>query len=248
MRKICIINQKGGVGKTTTTINLAYGLANKKRRVLIVDLDAQGNISSSLNIKGEKSVYDIVVKNANPKNCIVNVTKNLDIISSDSSLAEAEMVMAGKQQRETILKRKLDDLEDDYDYILLDCPPSLSLLNQNALLFAEEAFVPVATDHLSFLGLKQMSREIEQLNELFDHDLQIGAVIPTMFDKRRKSSRAILDKLNTEFNGVVMPFIRTNCKLAEAPAKGKSIYEYAKNSNGARDYTELVQAVLQKEW
>ncbi len=248
MRKICIINQKGGVGKTTTTINLAYGLSNKKRRVLIVDLDAQGNISSSLGVTPEKTIYDVLVKTSSAKKCVFNVTKNLDIIPSDTTLAEAEMIMAGKQQRETILKRKLDDLEDDYDYILLDCPPSLSLLNQNALLFAEEAFVPVATDHLSYLGLKQMSQEIEQLNELFDHDLQIGGVIPTMFDKRRKSSRAILDKLNTEFNGVVLPSIRTNCKLAEAPAKGKPIFEYAKSSNGAKDYTELVQAVLQKEW
>ena len=172
MRKICVINQKGGVAKTTTTINLATALAVNEKRVLIIDLDPQGNIGTCLCVQGEKTIYDLLINDADPYDCIVNVSENLDVITSDSSLAKAELIMAGMTSRETVVRRKLEPIFN-YDYIIIDCPPSLSLLKINALLYANEPFVPVSTDLLALDALKKMSQTISEINELFDHDIKI---------------------------------------------------------------------------
>lgn len=246
MRKICVINQKGGVGKTTTTVNLSVGLAKAGKKVLILDLDAQGNISSCLPVNPEKDIYDLLVENAPLHECISEVSDNLHIITSKETLTKAELILVGEQSRETVLKKKLEGVSG-YDYVILDCPPSLGLLNQNALLYAEEAIIPASTDILGFDGLKKMSAAIDKINEVFEHDIQISTVVPTLFDSRTKVCKETLKAMNKEFYGLVADPIRINSKLKEAPSAKKSILDYAKSSNGAKDYTKLIQLVLGEE-
>lgn len=247
MRKICMINQKGGVGKTTTTINLSYGLAKKKKKVLILDLDPQGNINTNLMIPAQRNMYHILVNGENPRTCIHPVNDFLHVIPSDSSLSEAEMILAGKPSRETILKRAMEGI-DDYDYVFVDCPPSINLLNQNALLYANEAFIPVATEYLALNALKKMDATIDELNTLFNHNIRITLIIPTMYDRRIKSCILTLSEMKKGYDHLVSNPIGVNSKLKEAPEKGKCIFEHAKGSTGAKDYMKLTERVIEKEY
>jgi chromosome partitioning protein len=246
MRKICIINQKGGVAKTTTAVNLASALASSGKRVLVVDLDPQGNISTCFCVHNDRTMYHLLVEDADPFDCIVNVSENLDVITSDSSLAKAELVITGQTSRETVLRRKMEGVFN-YDYVILDCPPSLSLLNINALLFANEAFVPVATDFLALDALKKITQTIGEINELFDHDIKITQVIPTLYDRRNKACVQTLKDIKRGYEELVSSPIRINSKLREAPSVGKDIFEYAKRSPGATDYRKLAKTVLEAE-
>jgi chromosome partitioning protein len=247
MRKICIINQKGGVGKTTTTINLAAGLAKKHKKVLIIDLDPQGNVNTNLCIPADKNMYHILVENLNPVQCIYSVSEYIDILPSNNSLSEAEMILVGKPSRETFLKRVLAPIRG-YDYVLVDCPPSINLLNQNALLYANEAFIPVATEYLALDALKKMNATIEELNKLFNHNLKITMVIPTMYDRRIKSCITTLSEIKKGFEHLVSSPITINSKLKEAPGKGQNIFDYAKSSTGAKDYMVLTEKVIEGEY
>lgn len=250
MRKICVINQKGGVGKTTTAVNLAAGLSRKKRDVLIIDLDPQGNVSTYLGIDEqdrEQTVYDLLINNAEPDECVIPITPNFDLISSDLSLTEAELILSGKSARETIFKKAMNKLEKYYDYIIVDCPPSIGLLNINALMYCDEAFIPVATDFLALTGLKQMLDIIDQINTVFEHDLKVSAIIPTLYNIRSRLNKEILKKMSTEFKGIVYEPIRMNAKLQECPASGCVIYDYDKKSRGALDYKQLVKEVIASE-
>ena len=246
LRKICVINQKGGVGKTTTTINIAAGLSRNDKKVLVIDFDAQGNIATSLNIENDKDIYNLLTENADISQCTKNIGKNLDIIPSKESLTKTEVMIAKIQNKEKILKTKLKNLTG-YDYVLIDCPPSLGLLNQNALLYAQEAFIPVSTDYLSYDALLKMKKVIEEINLHFKHNLKITKVIPTLFDKRNKTCINFLDKITSQFYEITSNPIRINSKIKEAPAYGKSIFSYAKNSRGAKDYMELVRLILNEE-
>ena len=246
MRRICIINQKGGVGKTTTTVSIASGLAAEGKKVLIIDLDPQGNISQSLKFESGKDVYHLLIENAHWKECIVNASKNLDVMPGRETLTKAEIILAGEQFRETVLKRRLEDLRG-YDYIIIDCPPSLGLLNQNAMLFANEAFVPVSTDYLGMVGLKKIENAIKVMQKVFEHDIKITKIIPTMYDQRIRSSRQILHDMQNEYYELVSNPIRINSKIREAPGQRKSIFEYDKTCRGAKDYKEVVRFVLYEE-
>ena len=247
MRKICMINYKGGVGKTTTTVNLAAGLAMKGKRVLIVDLDTQGNVGTYFRVKNDKTVYDILIENEDPYQCIMKVMDNLDVITSTESLAKAELIMAGLPSRETIFRRAMENISG-YDYVILDCPPSSGLLNQNALLFSNEAFIPVSADFLSMDALDKMIKTIEKTNGLFDHDIKVTAIIPTLFDGRNKICGRTFEKMRKRFNGEVTEPIRVNSKLKECPEAGQDIYQYAKYSRGSKDYQKLVARVIEKEF
>ena len=246
MRKICIINQKGGVGKTTTTINIGAGLSRKDKKILIIDLDAQGNINSSLKLESYKDIYDFLFENAELNECIARVGKNMDIIRSKETLTKSEVFLAKEEEKEFLLKTKLKDLHG-YDYVLVDCPPSLGLLNQNAMLFANEAIIPVSTDYLGMEALRKMSVAIRAINKHFDHNLKITKVVPTMFDKRSKLSKQILKEMENEFYDIVSDPIRINSTLKECPMNKMSIFAYDKNSKGAEDYEKLVKSILRDE-
>lgn len=243
MRRIAVVSQKGGVGKTTTTVNLAAGLAKKGKKVLILDLDPQGNVSTCFFASNKKNMYHLLVDDEDPKNCIFNVTDFLHIIPSDKMLAKAELSLSGMPSRETVLKRRMENITN-YDYVIIDCPPSLSLLSQNALTYAKEAFIPVATEYLSIDALRKTNQTIDEINELFSHKLKISAVIPTMYDKRIKSGIKALAEIKKGYNGLVTDPIRINSKLKEAPEKGVSVFDFAKSSRGAKDYMKLVEKVI----
>jgi chromosome partitioning protein len=241
MRKIAVINQKGGVGKTTTAINLSAGLASMNKKVLLIDLDAQGNIGTYFNKYSERDMFNLLTdKNIIYKDCLVKLTDNLHLITSKETLEKAEVIITGYSSRETTLIRKLKELKDsDYDYIILDCPPSLGLLNQNALLFASEAIIPVSTDFLGIDALEKMEKAVESINNYFEHNLKISAIIPTMFDKRNKICKTSLNLLNKKYSGILTESVRVCSKLKEAPASGKSIYAYARNSVSAKEYMDI---------
>ena len=246
MRKICIINQKGGVAKTTTTINLATGLAQKGKRVLILDLDPQGNVSDCLGVKQGKGMFDFLIEEEDLGLCIHAHSPNLHILPARENLTKAEFILSGESARETYIKRKLANLRG-YDYILIDCPPSLGLLNQNALLYASEAIVPTSTDALGVDALGKMLDAIETINDVFGHKLVVSAIVPTMYDSRLKTCREHLNTIQNKYYEIVTQAIRVNSKLREAPQHEKSIFTYAKSSNGAKDYAEVVQFIHQQE-
>ncbi|MFW5746201.1 MAG: ParA family protein [Nanoarchaeota archaeon] len=247
MRKICVINQKGGVGKTTTTANIAYGLADAGKKVLVVDLDPQGNISQYFPVQEQnQDVFDVLVGSAELYECIQEVDEYISVLPSRETLTKAELMMAGEPGREGIMSRKLAGLSG-YDYILIDCAPSLGLLNQNAMLFANEAFIPVSTDYLGVEGLKKIMAAMNTINDVFEHDLQITKVIPTMFDARVKHCKESLARIQNEFYEAATNPIRINSKLKDAPKYTKSIFELDRRSNGAKDYRQLVNHIIQDE-
>jgi len=243
LRKIVVINQKGGVGKTTTVVNLASGLARSGKKVLLIDLDPQGNIATCLNVKSIKDIYDVIVEGVDPMVCIVKADENLDVITSKETLTKAEMILVGEASRETLLRRRLSGVKG-YDFVIMDCAPSLGLINQNAILYGNEIFIPASTDVLALSGLRNMIRAIEKINEVFAHDARISKIIPTMYDQRNKICKDVLGQMKSEWDGVLSEPIRVNSKLKECPGSGKSIFTYDASCRGAKDYDLLVKGVL----
>lgn len=246
MRKIAIINQKGGTGKTTTAVNLGKGLADRGLKTLLIDVDPQGNLATWFGSEFERTLYHLLVDDESPDSCIVGIEEDLHMIPSDESTAQAEKILTGKTSRETILKRRLKGL-DSYDFVILDCPPSLSLLNQNALVYAESAFIPVSMDYLALVGVKNILNNIRRINELLEYEVKVKLVIPTLFDIRTNESKEILKKLKEHFDGKVTEPIRTNVRLSESASYNQSIFEYAPESHGAEDYEKLVERVIEDE-
>ncbi|MDX2088255.1 MAG: ParA family protein [Kofleriaceae bacterium] len=247
-RRIAILNQKGGTGKTTTAVNLAAGLAERASEVLLIDTDAQGNVGVSLGVAGEKSLYHVLVDGVEPGDASVPVRQHLDVVTSDSTLAAAEIWLARQNtdaRSKTLTKRLTQTaVSRRYDYVIIDCGPSLNLLNQNALSYVDEVIIPVTCDYLALVGVKQVLRTIKDVERHLGHAVRISAVLPTFYDGRTRLAREVLETLQGHFKHKCLEPIRHNTRLAEAPSHKKSIFEYAPNSHGAADYNRVVDWVL----
>jgi chromosome partitioning protein len=243
-RRLAIFNHKGGTGKTTTSVSVAAGLAARGARVLLVDTDSQGNVSVSLGVKAERSLYHVLVMGLRAGDAVVPVRPNLDLIVSNETLAAAELYLAGRPNRDRILSMRLAPLFDTYDVIVLDCSPSLSLMNQNALVAADGVLVPVACDFLSLVGVRQVIKTIKNVNTLLHHPVQIYGVLPTFYDARARICRDALHTLREHFGERCLSPIRGAIKLKEAPAQGKTIFEYEGSSNAAQDYMRTVEHIM----
>jgi len=247
-RRIAILNQKGGTGKTTTAVNLAAGLAEREQTVLLVDTDAQGNVGVSLGVAGERSLYHVLVDGAEPHEVAVPVRSHLDVITSDATLAAAEIWLArqGADQRSRYLTKRLNSMavSRKYDHIIIDCGPSLNLLNQNALSYVDEVIIPVTCDYLALVGVKQVLRTIKDVERHLGHAVRISAVLPTFYDGRTRLAREVLETLQGHFKTKCLEPVRLNTRLAEAPSHKKTIFEYAPVSHGAADYNRVVDWVL----
>jgi chromosome partitioning protein len=243
-RRIAVFNHKGGTGKTTTCVNIAAGLASRGLRTLVVDTDSQGNVAHSLGIKVERSLYHVLVMGLAPRAAATNVRPNLDVIASNETLAAAELYLAGRQNRDRVLRERLDAGTKDYDVVLLDCSPSLSLLNQNALVYADGVLVPVACDYLSLVGVRQVIKTVKNVNSLLHHPVQIWGVLPTFYDARARICRDALETLEKHFGDRCLAPIRQATRVKEAPASGKTIFEHAPESHAALDYDRVVQKLI----
>lgn len=259
MRSIAIINQKGGVGKTTTAVNLSAALAAAGHRVCIVDLDPQAHASLHLGIalaEGVPSIYDVLTSEVRIADVKRQVHENLSIIPSHLDLAAAELELAGEVGRELILRDKLAQEELDCDFLLIDCPPSLSILTLNALTAVNEVFLPLQPHFLALHGLSKLLRTIEVVTQRLNPNLRLSGVVLCMYDSGTRLAAEVSADVHDFFNRqgtsdksrenaqTFKTRIRRNIRLAEAPSFGQSIFEYAPQSHGAEDYRDLAREVL----
>ena len=244
-RYLAVFNHKGGTGKTTTAVSVAAGLAARGKRVLLVDTDAQGNVSVSLGANAERSLYHVLVMGLRVGDATRTVRPNLDLLPSNETLAAAELYLAGRQNRDRVLSDRLGAAAVDYDYVVLDCSPSLSLMNQNALVFADSVLVPVACDYLSLVGVRQVIKTVKNVNALLHHPVQIWGVLPTFYDGRAKIAREAVSTLTQHFGDRCLPPIRQAIKVKEAPAQGQTIFEYAAGTPASDDYLVVVDRIVE---
>ncbi len=246
MKFISVVNQKGGTGKTTSVVSLGAALAQRDKKVLLIDLDPQGNLTYSLGINEfDHTIGDVLMGDATVKESILKVAhEGLDIIPSSIDLANIEMSMAQIKQRELQLKKTLKGL-GKYDYVLIDCPPSFSLLAVNSLTLSNEVIIPMQMTALSLQGLDLIYSTIIQIKESLNPKLKILGILPVMVDKRRKLSSEVKDYIQGNFKiKLFETSIRNNVKAAEAPSFGKSVINYSPSSNSAKDYQEFTNEFL----
>lgn len=243
--RIAVLNQKGGTGKTTTAVTLGAGLVEAGYRVLIIDVDSQGHVAVSLGVKGEKTLFHVLVEEQSLRDCVVSARPNFDVLSGNETLASTEIFLARLNEgRDRVLRRVLES-EQGYDFIILDCGPSLSLLNMNALTFADHLIVPVSCDFLSLVGVKQLLKTLKNVNQVLMHPISILGILPTFYDMRNNISDESVKTLQGYFHDKVLPPIRINTRLKEAPRHRKTIFEYAPESRGASDYKKLIRWVVE---
>jgi chromosome partitioning protein len=246
-RTIAVINFKGGTGKTTTVVNLAAGIARTGRRVLAVDLDPQGGLAASLGVTFTCSLSDLLLGEATLRQVIIQARQGLDIIPSSPRLAQVERTLWRFDGRESasprLLAQRMPGVEG-YDYILLDCSPSLNYLNESGILYARELFVPVSMDYLGLVGIRQVLECTQTMTRTHREQIDLSLVIPTFYDGRQRKSREVLTILHEHFPGKVADPIRYNVRLSEAPSYQEHIYEYDPHSTGASDYAGLTERVI----
>jgi len=247
---IAIANQKGGVGKTTTSINLAAGLAYSNKRVLLVDFDPQGNATQGVGHRiglDDLTVYDALLNEEEIHDCIKKLSKPpLDILPANNNLAGADLQLAKiENHRESLLKNILSKVSDNYDYIIIDCPPSLNLLNTNALTAANSVLIPVQSEYYSLEGITQLLQTIRLVQRLFNPNLKIEGVLLTMYDARTNLAAEVGQEIRKHFKEkAYKTYIPRNVKLSEAPSAGLSIYDYDLKSEGAKAYVVLTREVI----
>jgi chromosome partitioning protein len=247
-RIICLSNHKGGVGKTCSTCNIGAGISLRGKRTLLIDLDPQSNLSLSLGVKDVgKTIYQVLMGIYPIKESIYNIMENLDIIPSTLDLAGAELELSSEAGREVILREVLEDILDLYDYILIDCSPSLSLLTTNALTASAEVLIPLQAQYLSLQGITKLTTIIEKIQKRLNKNLKIGGVFITQFDSRKVLNRDIAEAIEKHFGSIVFKTrIRDNVALAESPGHGKDIFRYSPKSNGSIDYANLCEEILNR--
>ena len=247
---VSIANQKGGVGKTTTAINLAAILAKKNKRILLIDADPQGNATSGLGVDKtiEFTTYDVIVNEVEITNTLQETCiKRLDLCPTNMSLAGAEVELVSAVGREYRLKDKIDNIKDNYDYVFIDCPPSLGLITVNALSASDSVLIPVQCEYFALEGVGELLKTIDLVRKYYNRDLTIEGAILTMYDSRTKLSNQVVSEVNKYFeNKVFDTIIPRNVRLSEAPSYGMPIVIYDPMSKGARSYDKLTKEFLRK--
>jgi len=243
-RAIAVFNHKGGTGKTTTSVTLAAGLAARGKRVLLIDTDSQGNVAVSLGLNPERSLYHVLVMGLEPRAALLAARPNLDVLPSNETLAAAELYLAGRPHRDRVLRSRLEGLMSDYDYVVVDCSPSLSLMNQNALVLADALLCPVGCDYLSLVGVRQVLRTMKQVHRLLSHPIRLFGVLPTLYDARARICAESYETLRQHFGDRCLPPIRAASRVKEAPSQARTLFEYAPDSTAARDYMTVVERLL----
>ena len=248
---IAIANQKGGVGKTTTSINLAASLGVLEKKVLLIDADPQANASSGLGIDIESvkvGSYQVLEHTSSAKDAILKTSSpNLDIIASHIDLVAIEIELVDKERREYMLKESLEEIRDAYDYIIIDCAPSLGLITLNSLVAADSVIIPIQCEYFALEGLGKLLNTIKSIQKIHNKNLDIEGLLLTMFDSRLRLSNQVVDEVQKHFSTMVFDtIIRRNTRLGEAPSYGESIIAYDATSKGAVNYLNLANELLKK--
>ena len=248
-RTIVIANQKGGVGKTTTSINLSASLAKLEKKVLVIDMDPQGNTTSGLGVdkeNAENNVYQLLECEIEDS-IIKEVYPNLSVIPSNINLAAAEIELIGIDEKEFILKKALDQVKEEYDFVIIDCPPSLNLLTINSMCAGDTVLVPIQCEYYALEGLTQLMHTIQLVTDRLNPDLEIEGVVFTMYDARTNLSLQVVENVKSNLNqNIYKSIIPRNVRLAEAPSYGMPITEYDSKSSGAESYLLLAEEVIHR--
>ena len=242
-RIVAVTNLKGGIGKTTTVVNLSAGLALRGSRVLLIDVDAQGNLAMALGVKPRRTLYEVLVDGAAIADCISSARPNLDIVAANESLLTAQPEIARRPDWARVLEKALMPVRSRYDVIIIDCGGSLTVLNLNALNAATDVLVPTTVEPFSLKGLEML---VQQIRRVKGSQGALRAILPTMYDSRLRQSVDLLESLRARYGDLVLSPIRVNVRLSECSAQGKTIYEYDPRSRGAMDYALLVERLSER--
>ena len=250
-RTIAIANQKGGVGKTTTAINLSAALAAKEKKVLVIDTDPQGNTTSGYGIEKndlENTIYELILGECSIQECIIkDVIQNVSLIPSNVNLAATEIELIGVDKKEFILRNEVDWVKDQYDFIVIDCPPSLNMLTINSMTTADSVLVPIQCEYYALEGLSQLIHTVNLVKERLNPDLEMEGIVFTMYDSRTNLSNQVVENVKSHLNqNIYKTMIPRNIRLAEAPSYGMPINIYDPKSAGAEAYMMLAEEIINK--